>query len=180
MSSIDSRHGLQRLLTVLQCCCRVQRDFEGGWHQHHSSGPGFRHSYIQLAACSACVQHQLEPAEPDSASARSRRAALLCLSAARTGLSTSACKSLTSHRTSICHATFPSLPQPCTQHYLTVITCCTEIKAVAHNRAVVIRCDSRCLHCPQQHSNFQIGNPAALRSCSLQSSSIPGFKFCAV
>jgi len=127
VSSIDSRRELQHLVTVLQCCCRVQRDFEGGWHQHHSPGPGFRDSCIQPAACSACLQRQPGPPEPDSASARSRRAALLCLSAARARLSTASCKSLTSHRNSICHATFSSLPQPCTIHYCNVIFCCPQL-----------------------------------------------------
>ena len=126
MSSIESKHDLQHLVTVLRCCCRIQSNFEGGWHQHHSSGLCFRGSCIQPAACPACVQRQPEPAEPDSASAGSRRAALLCLSAARACLSTSSCNSVTSHKRSVCHANFSDLPQPRTQHCRTVIVCCVR------------------------------------------------------
>ena len=129
MSSIESKHETEHLVTVLQCCCRVQPDFAGGWNQHHSSGPGFRHSCIQSAACSAGLQPQPDPPQPDTASARSRRTALLCLSAARASFGTSSCKSLTSHNTSTCHATFSSMPHPCTQHDCDVIACCNIAKS---------------------------------------------------
>ncbi len=138
MSSIDSRHEPQHLVTVLQCCCRVQRDFEGGWHQHHSPGPGFRDSCIQPAACSACLQRQPGPAEPDSASARSRRAALLCLSAARARLSTASCNLLTSRKMSFRPAIFSSLPQPCTGHNCHVIACFQEASSCCPQRTIAL------------------------------------------